>query len=342
MAVDKQMTVASWEEPGKIALVEKPVPDIQPGEVLIRVAASGICGTDLHICLGETPHAKSKVTVGHEFSGWVEVIHPETKTTAVVGDLVAVDPNVPCNSCTFCRNAKYHLCYNLRCIGVSCNGGMSRHVAVPATAIFAANGIPPVVASLAEPLSCVVHAVDMGGGVNSGDRVLIIGAGPIGLMVCALCSTGGANVTVAELNQMRRTKALEFGASTVTDTVDIGGLPTEGFGYDRVYECVGRPETMEAALGYAKAGGTIVWVGVAKPGVTVPVSPFDVYRRELKIVSTYTNGFGMERAVKILSDGKVPWGNLISHTFTLEEFDQAWEVFTKNTGIKVCVKPNPA
>ncbi|KAJ1726641.1 hypothetical protein LPJ61_005050 [Coemansia biformis] len=97
---------------------------------------------------------------------------------------------------------------------------------------------------------------------------------------------------------------------------------------------------MEASLNYARLGGTVVWVGVAKPGVTVPVSPFMVYRHELTIKSTYTNPFGMERAVKILADGKVDWGKLITHTFALDQFDQAWATFKSGEGIKVCIKPN--
>ncbi|KAJ1856408.1 hypothetical protein GGH12_002110 [Coemansia sp. RSA 1822] len=335
--MDNQL-VASWETVGSISMVSKPTPTLKPGDVLVRVAASGICGTDLHICKGETPHARNNVTIGHEFSGYVEAIHAETTTTAKIGDLVAIDPNVPCNKCTFCRTLKYHLCLNLWCIGVTCDGGMAKYVAVPASAIYVTAGISPEVASLAEPLSCVVHAVDTGS-VKSGDRVLVIGAGPIGLMVTALCASGGAHVTVAELNATRRTAATEFGASVVTERVDIGGDPIQGYGFDVVFECVGLAATMSEALEYARAGGTIVWVGVATPTALVSVSPFTVYRRELTIKSTYTNPFGMERAVRILCDNKVNWANLISHTFALTEFDAAWAVFVKNSGLKVCIKP---
>lgn len=299
-------------------------------------------GTDLHICHGETPHASAKVTIGHEFSGFVEAIHPDTKTEVAVGNLVAIDPNVPCHACGFCRNKKYHLCNDLLCIGVTVDGGMAKYVSVPASAAFAVpEHVNPQVASLAEPLSCVIHAVDTGS-IKSGDRVLVIGAGPIGLMVTGLASTGGANVTVVEPNDMRRKTATSFGASAVLapQDLDIGGEPIHGFGFDVVFECVGRPETMEAAVNYAKAGGTVVWVGVAKPGVKVPVSPFDVYRRELTIKSTYTNPYGMDRAVKILADSKVDWSTLISHTFSLDEFGKAWEVFASGTGLKVCVTPN--
>ncbi|KAJ1808841.1 hypothetical protein LPJ75_004507, partial [Coemansia sp. RSA 2598] len=123
------MITATWESLGSINLVEKPLPTLKPGEVLVRVAASGICGTDMHICNGETPHATNQVTIGHEFSGYIEDIHPETKTSVKIGDLVAIDPNIPCSQCSYCRTKKYHLCGNLRCIGVTCDGGMATHVA---------------------------------------------------------------------------------------------------------------------------------------------------------------------------------------------------------------------
>ncbi|KAJ2232632.1 hypothetical protein H4R99_001707 [Coemansia sp. RSA 1722] len=333
------MISASWEKLGSIDLVEKPLPTLKPGEVLVRVAASGICGTDQHICNGETPHATNNVTIGHEFSGHIQEIHPETQTPLAIGDLVAIDPNIPCYQCTYCRTKKYHLCAHLRCIGVTCDGGMASYVAVPSTAVYKTRGIPPEVACLAEPLSCMVHAVNVGQVKNS-DRVLVIGAGPIGLMVTALCATSGAVVDVCDINEMRRLKALEFGAASITDKVNVGGDPVLGFGYDVVFECVGLATTMTASLGYAKAGGTVVWVGVAKPDAVVPVSPFDVYRRELTIKSTYTNPFGMEQAVKILCDKKVDWHKLISHTFNIKDFDKAWQVFQQNSGLKVCVKPN--
>lgn len=224
---------------------------------------------------------------------------------------------------------------------MSVHGGMAKYVAVPASAAFSVpKSVSPEVASLAEPLSCVIHAVDMGS-IKSGDKVLIQGAGPIGLMALGLCATGGARVTVVEPSEMRRQTALKFGAAEVLHPSELKVEdPCKGDGFDVVFECVGRPETMEAAVNYAKAGGTVVWVGVAKPDVKVSVSPFNVYRRELTIKSTYTNPFGMDRAVKILAENKIDWRSLISHTFTLDEFDKAWDVFVAGTGLKVCVKPS--
>ncbi|KAI8100066.1 chaperonin 10-like protein [Halteromyces radiatus] len=336
-----EMNVARWEKEGSITVTTTLIPKLRPGELLIKVAASGLCGTDMHICHGETPHASKNVVIGHEFSGYVEAIHPDTITTLTLGQLVAIDPNMPCNACTYCRNRKYHLCPNLSCIGVSIHGGMSQYVAVPVrAAVPVPSNVPADVASLAEPLSCVVHAVDLGE-IKTGDQVLVIGAGPIGLMTMALCATGGARVTVIEPNEMRRKNALDiFGASAAYAPGDlVPGDTLKGEGFDVVFECVGRAQTMTDALTFAKAGATVVWVGVAKTDATVTVSPFDVYRRELTIRSTYTNPYGMERAVNILADGKIQWKQLISHKFTLEQFDQAWAVFRDGQGMKVCVTP---
>ncbi|KAG2236236.1 hypothetical protein INT48_008596 [Thamnidium elegans] len=337
----KEMTVASWQKVGAIDLMSKDIPALKSGEVLVKVAASGICGTDLHISRGETPHASKKVVIGHEFSGYVQEIHPDTKALVKVGDLVAIDPNMPCNQCTFCRNQKYHLCTHLFCIGVTVDGGMSQYVSVPARAVIAVpSHVSPEVASLAEPLSCVVHAVDQGK-IKTGDSVLVIGAGPIGLMAIALASTSGGRVTVIEPSEMRRQKALGiFGA---IEAFAPGTLPAVdgalGEGFDVVFECVGRPNTAEDAVNFTKAGGTVVWVGVAKVEDRVSISPFDVYRKELTITSTYTNPYGIERAVKVLAENKVNWSALVSHTFKLSEFDDAWKVFLAGTGLKVVIKP---
>ncbi|KAG1474051.1 hypothetical protein G6F56_000590 [Rhizopus delemar] len=337
----KEMTVASWENVGSIELTSKNVPVLKPGEVLVRVAASGICGTDLHICKGETPQAAKKVVIGHEFCGYVEDIHPETLSMVKVGDLVAIDPNMPCNQCTFCRNKKYHLCVNLFCIGVTVDGGMSQYVSVPArAAITVPSHVTPEVACLSEPLSCVVHAVDKGH-VKTGDSVLVIGAGPIGLMVTALVNATGGKVTVIEPSEFRREQAKKtFGAVEAYAPGALAAVDgTKGEGYDVVFECVGRSNTAEDAINFAKAGANVVWVGVAKVDDRVSVSPYDVYRRELTITSTFTNPYGIDRAVKILAESRIDWSALISHSFKLSEFDQAWEVFKAGTGLKVVIKP---
>jgi threonine dehydrogenase-like Zn-dependent dehydrogenase len=281
------------------------------------------------------------VVIGHEFSGYVQEIHPDALTSVKVNDLVSIDPNMPCNQCAFCRNKKYHLCNNLFCIGVTVDGGMSQYVSVPARAVIAVpSNVTPEVAALAEPLSCVVHAVDKGH-IKTGDTALVIGAGPIGLMTTALASMNGARVTVIEPTEYRRKTAIEsFGASEAYAPGEL--KPVDGVlgeGYDVVFECVGRSQTAEMAVSFAKAGGNVVWIGVAKVEDRASISPFEIYRKELTITSTYTNPYGIDRAVKILSEDRIDWTKLISHSFKLQDFEKAWEVFLGGTGLKVVVTP---
>jgi L-iditol 2-dehydrogenase len=294
-------------------------------------------GTDMHICHGETPHAANKVVIGHELSGYVHAIAEGTVTDLKVGSLVVIDPNIPCHACTYCHNAKPHLCTSPQAIGVTTDGGMAQYVPVPVSAAYLVpDTVSPETACLAEPLSCVIHAVDMGN-IKSGDRVAILGAGPIGIMALCLALSSGARVTMVDPNESRRKQAKEtFGAYESLhpdDTKDMSAC------FDVVFECVGRPQTMEQAVELGKAGSTIVWVGVARTDARVSISPFEVYRRELTIRSSYTNHFSMERAVNILADAQSPWSKIITHTYSLEEFDQAWDTFKSAVGMKVCVKP---
>ncbi|OZJ06699.1 hypothetical protein BZG36_00325 [Bifiguratus adelaidae] len=337
MPVPASTVAASWEQHGKIDLIKKEIPALKAGQVIIKVAASGLCGTDIHICNGETPMAHEKVTIGHEFSGYVEAVHPDTRTALQVGDLVAVDPNLPCHACTYCRNLKPHLCTDFGAIGVSMDGGMSQYVAVPHEAAYPVpKDVNPVTASLAEPLSCVVHAVDMGR-IETGYTVGVIGGGPIGMMTLALASFSGATVDLIELKQARLSFASKkFGIRRAMTPSEAKGLEQC---YDVVFECVGRTETMEQAVNLTKPGGTCIWVGVAKPDARCSISPFDVYRRELTIRSTYTNPKTMERAINLLADNKVDWGSLVSHTYKLEDFAEAWKTFRSGEGIKICVTP---
>jgi len=328
---------ASWQKNGSIDLIQKEMPAIKAGQILVKVAASGLCGTDMHICQGETPHAAEKVVIGHELSGYVHAIADGTVTDLKTGSLVAIDPNIPCHACTYCRNSKPHLCIAPQAVGVTIDGGMAQYVAVPASAVYVVpDHVSPETACLAEPLSCVVHAVDMGN-IQSGNTVAILGAGPIGIMALCLALNSGARVTMVDPNDSRRKQAKEvFGAYESLhpdETKDLFAC------FDVVFECVGRPQTMEQAVDLGKPGSTIVWVGVARTDARVSLSPFEVYRRELTIRSSYTNHFSMERAVNILANGKSDWAKIITHTYPLEEFDKAWETFKSAVGMKVCVQP---
>ena len=195
------------------------------------------------------------------------------------------------------------------------------------------DGLPSEAAALTEPLACALHAVDLGG-LRPGERALVLGAGPIG-MLCTmlLVASGASEVLVSEPNRGRRDRVRRVGGKPV-DPESVSEAMA-----DRVFECVGRPETMRAAVGAAAPGGTIMWVGVAPADAEVHVKPYDVFNRELTIRGSYTNPYVMERALALLASGRLDWQAIVTHRFPLSDFEEAWTVHSEGSGLKVSVQP---
>jgi 2-desacetyl-2-hydroxyethyl bacteriochlorophyllide A dehydrogenase len=328
-------TSAVWNGNPKIDLERREVPAPGPGELKLRVEASGLCGTDLHIASGEYPLARPGVVIGHEFAGTIVEVGPGVAGSLRVGDRVTVDPNVPCRTCYYCHNARPHLCENPQGIGVTRNGGLAELAVVPASQAYRVpEGLPAEAAALTEPLACALHAVDLAD-LQPGGTAAVLGAGPIGVLCAALLVAAGASkVVVSEPQLERRERARDFGA----EPVEPGAVP-DGEA-DVVLECVGRVETMKAAVEAARPGGTVVWVGVTPPEAEVGIKPYDVFRRELTIRGTYTNPFTMERSLALLASGRINWEAVVTHRFPLSRFDEAWAAHRESAGLKVCVQPS--
>lgn len=212
---------------------------------------------------------------------------------------------------------------------------MAQYSAVPVSRIYwVPDGLSMTAAALTEPLACALHAVNRAN-LRAGDTAIVLGAGPIGLLCAALLKTAGASqVLVSDPQDARRAHIADFGGEPLTpDQVPAGEA-------DVVLECVGRSETMLAATRVVRAGGTVIWVGVAPPDATVPVNPYDIFRREITIRRTYTNPFTMDRSLAILQ----PWERLITHQLPLARFPEAWDAHARMRalGLKVCVEPNGA
>ena len=303
-------TSVIWPGGERVEVEDREVPSPGPGELKIRVEASGLCGTDLHIAAGEYPFATTGVTLGHEFTGTVVEVGPGVPTFET-GDRIVVDPNIPCRVCAYCHSSRPHLCENPQALGVTRNGGLSESAVLPATQAYRVpDGLPPEAAALTEPLACVLHAVDLGG-LRPGERALVLGAGPIGVLCSMLLVAAGASeVLVSEPNPNRKEIVRRVGAVPV-EPDEISGPVA-----DRVFECVGRPETMSAA-----------------------VEAYDVFRRELTIRGSYTNPYVMDRALALLASGRLDWQSVVTHRFSLDEFDDAWTVHSGGSGLKVCVRP---
>jgi D-arabinitol dehydrogenase (NADP+) len=186
------------QKPKEIKLVERDIPEPDPGEVLIEVMASGICGTDIHIFNGEYLGAYP-VIPGHEFSG-VVMSTGNLITRFKVGDRVAVEPNIACDNCIHCLNNRQNFCLNWQAIGVTLPGGMEQYVTAPEKAVFSIGDLPFEQGAFMEPLSCVVHGVERAR-LKLADQVAILGAGPIGNLILQISRLRGtAQLTVLENN----------------------------------------------------------------------------------------------------------------------------------------------
>lgn len=326
-------TSVIWNDPSGVALENREVRSPGPGELKIQVEASGLCGTDLHIASGEYLFARPGVTLGHEFTGTIVELGPEVEKFSV-DERVVVDPNIPCRVCTYCHSSRPHLCEDPEALGVTLNGGLAEHSIVPITQAYRVpEGLPSEAAALTEPLACALHAVDLSG-VRPGDSTLVLGAGPIGILCAALLVAAGASgVLVSEPNPGRRERAREVGGKPV-DPESISEAQA-----DVVFECVGGVKTMGTAVEAARPGGTVMWVGVAGPEAEVALRPYEIFKRELTIRGSYTNPYVMERSLALLASGRLNWDTIVTHRYSLDDFEEAWEAHREGAGLKVSVQP---
>lgn len=336
------MRVAVYRGPGQIGLESRDVPRPGPTDVLVQVKACGLCGTDVHILEGQYP-ATPGIALGHEYAGVVVEVGAEV-TGLTPGDAVAVDPNISCGACPACRRGDVHLCEHLQALGVTRDGGFAEMCRLPAAQ---AHRLPAGLGfeewALVEPLSCCLHGLDLAG-TRTGDRVAILGAGPIGLLMVQLArAAGAAFVLVADPVAAKRELALTLGADeavdpTLRDVFQAFHQRAPG-GADAVLECVGVPAVAAQALELPRRGGTVVWFGVSPPGATIPVEPYAVYRRELTIRAAFVNPHTFGRAVALLAQGRVQAAPLISHRFDLAGVAEAIATVKAGRAIKALVLP---
>jgi len=326
------------EEPGK-ALV-KTVPVAVPGEreIRIKVKASGICGTDVHIFRGEYL-GTYPVIPGHEFSGVVEETGAGV-TRFRVGDRVAVEPNISCDNCSACLNNRQNFCEHWSAVGVTAPGGMAEYVVVPEKAAFNIRSLPFISGSFVEPLSCVLHGVERAG-IRLADRVLILGAGPIGILLSKSIQLQGASEIVqVDLNQSRRELAAKCGAAKVCASLD----ELEPNSFDVVVDASGSTFLMERALDFARKGGTVLWFGVPKPEAKLQLNAFPIFEKGLRLLSSYTSVRNSIQAVALLEKGKIDVAPLVSHELPLEDFSKGVELIEKGADgvLKVVILPEAA
>ena len=328
------------ERPRQWQVADVPDPTPQDDEVVIAVSACGVCGTDLHIFEGDFPSSLPLIP-GHEFAGEVVEVGKEVKSVKV-GDFVAVHPNKPCFLCDFCREGDEHLCENLQAYGVHIPGGFAQFVAVKETNVHRAEGLTPLQAAWAEPLSCCLHGLNKVG-VKSGEKALVIGCGPIGLLFVQLLLIHGASEVVAvDLSKERLSAARQLGASVTLQPDEFASSHKDiaPNGFALVVEASGNPKAVELGLKVIRAGGRFLQFGVCPTEATVNFSPFAIYRKEITIVGSFSLGKEMPQALNLLVSGRVKVDVLTTHQLGLEGFGEAVKLMREAKSLKVQLLPN--
>lgn len=341
MATDT-MTAAVFARPGELALKEVPVPRVRhDDDVLLRVRGIGICGTDVHILSVPPGHpAKEGVILGHEYTGEVAAVGPAV-THVRVGDRVVIDPTPPCGTCAYCQLDQPNMCENNLSIGVFTDGGMAPYSVVPARGVFRISAdVPEQIAVLAEPLADVLNGIRRAS-PQLGEAVLVLGAGPIGLLFTLLLRAAGAGtVLVSEPAPLRAKRAADCGADRVIDPTreDLAQAVRRAapLGADLVIDAVGG--LLADALQAVRKGGRILLFGV-NTTAQVTVRQADLTFRELSLLGSYIDRATFPQAIKILESGRIPFDRLVTHRLPLARVRDGIELLRRGEGIKVVVVP---
>ncbi|NIM94538.1 MAG: alcohol dehydrogenase catalytic domain-containing protein [Anaerolineales bacterium] len=335
------MRAVVFPAPNSISLEQVDDPPCGTDEVIVEVTQVGICGTDLHIYRDEYL-TDFPLIAGHEFAGKIVEVG-ENVTQLQCGERVAVDPNLSCDQCYFCRQQQANHCLNWQGIGITRQGGFAEYVAVPARACYP---IPDLLTdaqgAFVEPLSCVIHALNRLR-VWPGDEVLIFGAGPMGLLlVQALHHSGASQIVVVEKEADRRTLAQEMGATAVLDSkpVQLESLwQLAPHGFAVVIDATGVPAVIEGALRFLKPRGQYLQFGVAPEGVTIQWSPYEIFRKDWTIIGSFALCYTFQPAIAWLVNRVVDITPLISHTLPLAEFKRGFQDFADGQTLKVHLRP---
>ena len=326
------------------AVADLPTPHAGPGELVLRNQVCGVCGTDVHIYHGEPGSAdvNPPVVLGHEYSGEVVEVG-EGVTGFAVGDHVTVDPNIYCGHCAYCQNGKKQLCPSMEAIGVTRDGGFAQYSRIPASQAFKLEPtVPWEAAAMAEPLACCLHGIDLAG-IQVGDKVCVVGGGAIGLLMVQLAKLSGASqIVLSEPNEKRRQVGFQLGANAALDPTRPDAqeafAQVLGGGANVVIECVGNVPAVKSAFQFAGKGATVLLFSVPKVDATFDLPLFDVYKKELTIKGSFVNPDTHARAVALINSGKVDFGPIITHRFTLDQLPEAIAMQMSDASIKVVVE----
>jgi threonine 3-dehydrogenase len=327
-------------------MIERPVPTAGPGEVLLRVEAASICGTDYHLFSWDDWAAENLTpprVLGHELAGRVVASGPGV-TRVREGDLVGVESHLIDWTCAQCRRGDMHLCRNVRVIGVHTDGGFAEHVVVPEANAIESNGLDPAVVALQEPMGNAVHAAFAE--PISGRSVLVTGCGPIGLCAVGIAKAAGAGLVLAtDTEPYRLELASEMGADQALDATDPATVErimeaTGGDGVEVVLEMSGAAPALEQALGVVTRGGRISLLGIFPEPVPIDLSD-RVIMQGLRLHGIYGRRIydTWEQTQALLRSGSLDVSPILTHRLDLAEWQQGFDLIASRHAGKVVLLP---
>ena len=326
------MKAAVYNGPQNMTVEEIPVGELGKNQVRVQVKYCGVCGTDLHIFHGDGGAADvtPPLVPGHEFSGVVAEVG-ENVTSVKVGDRVSVDPNNTCGECYFCKNGKAHFCKNMIGYGTTKNGGFAEYVTVDEKVVYKfADHLDFMQAAMAEPISCCLNGIDLCN-IKAGSTVLVIGGGPIGMIMLQLAKYAGAGkLILSEPVEEKRELAMKLGATKTINPIeeDVKKVLEEYCeNVDCVIECAGRVQTQEQAVEFAGNCSTVMFFGLCGPDASFPLKPDVLFKKEMTVTSSFINPYTFQRALTILETGRLELSSLITNVVPL---DNIVEVFTND------------
>jgi len=309
-----------------------------PGEAVVRVSASGLCGTDYRIWSGDRP-VTYPLVMGHEFIGEVEAVGPDVHALHP-GQKVAVEPNFSCGVCPLCREGNRNLCLSRTAVGIDVNGGFAEQACLPARCCWPAPaGVSDDQLMLAEPLAVVVRAVARGD-ASQGESAAVLGVGALGLLAIQVLKAKGLRVLAVGRTDRRERLARALGADGFATTETGGGVDAaRAFsgreGVDLVIETAGTARAVEQALELAHPGGRVVLTGLPHEASTVNF--FSIVRREIRIVGSMIYREEFPESIRLLSQGTVLVDRLVTHRFPLDRIQEAFAAHRSPDAIKVSV-----
>ena len=342
------MQAIVYHAPGDIRVEEIPKPPCGSGEVLVRVDACAVCGTDLKSKLHGNSRIKAPLVMGHEFTGIVETVSPDAVGGFAPGDRIVMATTVACGQCFYCRRGWRNLCENLAPMGFSYPGGMAEYTAIPALALEGGHVIkvPKHVearhAALAEPVSCAVNSIRQSD-VQQGDTVLVMGAGPMGLLNALAARAAGASVLLlSEPNPLRRKQAEQFDLDRVLDpemddVLQVVRDATEGRGADVVIVAAPAALPQEQALSLVRRRGSVCLFASLPIGKSMlTIDSRILHYGEIRLVSSSdSTPEHVREAVEIIAAKQIPVDKVVSHCLPLSEIDKAFELMMSGEALRV-------